>query len=91
MKLNNLISYLFENMDEAALRGFSLDILKKETKRLKEQGGYIEDISEKSHRFRGVHSSGKSPMVSPRSGISSANLGLNRQRWVRKHPMERRN
>jgi hypothetical protein len=34
-----------ENMDEAALRGFSLDILKKETKRLKEQRGYIEDIS----------------------------------------------
>ena len=51
----------------------------------------IRDISEKSHRFRGVDPSGKSPMVSPRSGISSANLGLNRQRWVRKHPMERRN
>jgi len=45
MKLNKLIDYLLENMDEAALRGFSLDILKKETKRLKEQGGYIEDIS----------------------------------------------
>ena len=45
MRLNNLINYLLENMDEAALRGFSLDILKKETKRLKEQRGYIEDIS----------------------------------------------
>ena len=47
MKLNNLINYLFENVDEAALRGFSLDILKKETKRLKEdhEGGYIEDIA----------------------------------------------
>lgn len=45
MKLNNLISYLFENMDEAALRGFSLDILKKETERLKAEDGYIEDIS----------------------------------------------
>ena len=47
MKLNNLISYLFENMDEAALRGFSLDILKKETERLKEEIGEwnIEDIS----------------------------------------------
>lgn len=32
-------------MDESALRGFSLDILKKETKRLKEEDGYIEDIS----------------------------------------------
>ena len=46
MKLKNLINYLSENManfpqgkilDEAALRGFSLDILKKETKRLKEE------------------------------------------------------
>ena len=45
MKLNNLINYLLENMDEAALRGFSLDILKKETKRLKAEAGYIEDIS----------------------------------------------
>lgn len=45
MKLEKLISFLFENMDEAALRGFSLDILKKETKRLKEEDGYIEDIS----------------------------------------------
>lgn len=45
MKLNNLISYLFENVDEAALRGFSLDILKKETKRLKAEEGYTEDIS----------------------------------------------
>lgn len=45
MKLNSLIDYLLENMDEAALRGFSLDILKKETKRLKEEAGYIEDIS----------------------------------------------
>jgi len=45
MKLNKLIDYLFENMDEAALRGFSLDILKKETKRLKAEAGYIEDIS----------------------------------------------
>jgi deoxyadenosine/deoxycytidine kinase len=26
-----------------------------------------------------------------KSGMSSANLGPNRQRWVRKHPMERRN
>jgi hypothetical protein len=26
-----------------------------------------------------------------KSGISSANLVLNRQRWVREHPMERRN
>lgn len=47
MKLKNLINYLLENMDEAALRGFSLDILKKETKRLKEEegAGYIEDIA----------------------------------------------
>lgn len=47
MKLNNLIDYLFENIDEAALRGFSLDILKKETERLKEEIGEwnIEDIS----------------------------------------------
>jgi len=45
MKLNKLIDYLFENMDESALRGFSLDILKKETKRLKAEDGYIEDIS----------------------------------------------
>ena len=29
MKLKNLLNYLLENMDEAALRGFSLDILKK--------------------------------------------------------------
>ena len=29
MKLKNLINYLFENVDEAAIRGFSLDILKK--------------------------------------------------------------
>jgi len=34
-----------ENVDESALRGFSLDILKKETKRLKAEDGYIEDIS----------------------------------------------
>ena len=26
-----------------------------------------------------------------KSGISSANLVCNRQRWVREHPMERRN
>ena len=26
-----------------------------------------------------------------KSGISSANLVSNRQRWVREHPMERRN
>lgn len=48
MKINTLLSYLFENVDEAALRGFSLDILKKETERLKaEKGytGYTEDIS----------------------------------------------
>jgi hypothetical protein len=45
MKLKNLINYLLENIDEAALRGFSLDILKKETKRLKEQGEWPEDIS----------------------------------------------
>ena len=29
--------------------------------------------------------------LNTKSGISSANLGVNRQRWVRKHPMERRN
>lgn len=46
MKLNKLIGYLLENMDEAALRGFSLDILKKETKRLKEEYRYGEDISD---------------------------------------------
>lgn len=45
MKLNKLIDYLLENMDEASLRGFSLNILKKETKRLKAEAGYIEDIS----------------------------------------------
>lgn len=48
MKLNKLISYLLENVDEAALRGFSLDILKKETERLKEKFGdyYIQDIAD---------------------------------------------
>jgi hypothetical protein len=46
MKVNKLLNYLLENvenfpqgkiLDEAALRGFSLDILKKETQRLKEE------------------------------------------------------
>lgn len=43
MNVNDLINYLFETvhqrkfLDEAALRGFSLDILKKETQRLKEE------------------------------------------------------
>lgn len=51
MKLENLISYLLENvenfkiLDEAALRGFSLDILKKETKRLKEEYKYPKYIA----------------------------------------------
>jgi len=48
MQIRNLLQYLFENMDEAALHGFSLDILKKETQRLKEDpdGGYIVDIAD---------------------------------------------
>ena len=29
--------------------------------------------------------------IASKSGISSANLAGNRQRWVREHPMERRN
>ncbi len=44
MKLNKLIDYLFENIDEAALRGFSLDILKKYMQNLKErQGNWMHD------------------------------------------------
>jgi hypothetical protein len=50
MNVHDLINYLFENvsqrnfLDEAALRGFSLDILKKETQRLKEEHKYPENI-----------------------------------------------
>ncbi len=40
MKLKNLINYLLENMDEAALRGFSLDILKKVAGRDEEEDIY---------------------------------------------------
>ncbi len=43
MKLKNLINYLLENIDEAAIRGFSLDILKKKMPEF-EKRQYPEDI-----------------------------------------------
>jgi len=43
MKLKNLLNYLLENVDEGALRGFSLDILKKKMPEF-EKYGYPESI-----------------------------------------------
>lgn len=43
MKLKTLLSYLLENVDEGAIRGFSLDILKKKMPEFKGQW-YPEDI-----------------------------------------------
>lgn len=43
MKLKNLINYLLENVDEAAIRGFSLDILKKKMPEFKKYQ-YAENI-----------------------------------------------
>ena len=50
MKLNRLIKYLLENVDEAALRGFSLDILKKKMPEFK-KSAYSEDIGKQITRL----------------------------------------
>ena len=54
MKLKNLLNYLLENVDEAALRGFSLDVLRKETDRLRKYQ-YPEDVGYYLRRFVGEH------------------------------------
>lgn len=54
MKLKNLLNYLLENVDEAALRGFSLDVLRKETDRLRKYQ-YPEDVAYYLRRFVGEH------------------------------------
>jgi hypothetical protein len=50
MKLKNLLNYLLENVDEGALRGFSLDILKKKMPEFKESA-YSEDIGHQITRL----------------------------------------
>lgn len=64
MKLKSLLNYLLENgenipqgkiLDEAALRGFSLDVLRKETERLRKKLAYPEDVGRYLRRFVGEH------------------------------------
>lgn len=55
MKLKSLLNYLLENVDEAALRGFSLDVLRKETERLRKKYVYPEDVGRYLRRFVGEH------------------------------------
>ena len=64
--------------------------------------GGLADLVESFEKSGGSSGSSKTPWPTSeeewlteqkkdKSGISSANLVLNRQRWVREHPMERRN
>jgi len=55
MKLKILLNYLLENVDEAALRGFSLDVLRNETERLIKKLAYPEDVGRYLRRFVGEH------------------------------------
>jgi hypothetical protein len=64
MKLKSLLNYLLENgenipqgkiLDEAALRGFSLDVLRNETERLIKKLAYPEDVGRYLRRFVGEH------------------------------------
>lgn len=50
MKLKNLLNYLLENVDEGALRGFSLDILKKKMPEFK-KSAYPEAIGHQIRRL----------------------------------------